>query len=121
MTPMQRLDLLKAACCVSGVDSTDPAEEEIVRKLAKEIGVGDASLQAMMARAKRDDEFCREQFRLLNEEPSDCMSVLLQVALADGKLTEPEVGVLSKLSAQLGIAPAVFDQLMVEARKIIEK
>lgn len=119
MTPMQRLDLLKAACCVAGADMKRPEEDQIVQKLAGEIGVGDASLNAMLARAERDPEFCREQFRILKEEPAECMGVLLQVALADGNLTDGEVQVLGKLSNQLGIERGVFDNLMIEARKIV--
>jgi len=119
MTPMQRLDLLKAACCVAGVDGSGPPEEEIVNKLAREIGVGDASLNAMMARAERDPDFCQDQFRILKEAPAECMGMLLQVALADGVLSEAETEVLRKLSLQLGIEPAVFDNLIVEANKIL--
>ena len=119
MTPMQRLDLLKAACCVAGVDKNTPIEGGIVKKLADEIGVGDASLNAMMARAERDPDFCQEQFRILKEEPAECMGVLLQVALADGNLSDEEVQVLGRLSNQLNIEPTVFDNLMDEAKKIV--
>ncbi len=119
MTPMQRLDLLKAACCVAGVDGKGPPEEKIVDRLAREIGVGDASLNAMMSRAERDPDFCKDQFRILKEEPAECMGLLLQVALADGVLSDEEILVLEKLSSQLGIAPNVFDNLILEAKKIV--
>ncbi len=118
MTPMQRVDLLKAACCVAGADGQADSESDIVAKLAGDIGVGKASLDAMMARAARDPDFYKEQFRILKEEPAQCMGTLLQVALADGVLSDKETEVLRNLSGQLGIAEPVFEELVVEAGKL---
>lgn len=116
MTPMQRVDLLKAACCVAGADGVSTSEISIVDKLANDIGVGKASLDAMLARAARDPDFYREQFKILKEEPNHCMNTLMQVALADGSITENETKVLGNLANQLGMEPAVFSELLEEAK-----
>lgn len=117
---MQRVDLLKAACCVAGADGVSCSESGIVEKLASDIGVGQASLDAMLARAVRDPEFYREQFKILKEEPAQCMGTLMQVALADGAITDNESKVLGNLATQLGIEPAVFSELMQEAKKLTD-
>ena len=117
MTPTQRIDLLRAACCVANADG-NASEPEIawVGKLIKEVGVGRASVQAMMERAKIDPAFCEDQFKILKSDPSDAMLFLLQVAMADGKLTEGEVRVLQTLANNLEVPADVFDKLISQVK-----
>ncbi len=113
MTPLQKVDLLRAACCVAGCDSeTTAAERQLIDRLAKDIGVGAASVNAMIARAQTDPEFHRLQFQVMKKDPSQTMAILLEVAMADGKLTNAEINVLRGLSSNLEVAPAVFDELL---------
>jgi len=89
MTPTQRIDLLRAACCVANAgDDVSESEMVVIQKLIKEVGVGRASVEAMMDRAKKDPDFCQDQFKILKSEPAEAMLFLLQVAMADGKVTE---------------------------------
>jgi tellurite resistance protein len=118
---MHKLELLRAACCVAGSDGeVTESEKVLVDKLAKEIGVGQASLNAMLDRAKADPEFYKEQFRVLKAEPSEAMAVLLEVSLADGKVDETESNVLRELASRLNVPAPVFEQLVAEAKKIVE-
>ena len=117
MTPLEQVALLRAACCVAGIDKEISAPEEaVIRRLASEVGVGKASLEAMMDRATRDQEFYKEQFRAFKSDPQQTMAGLLEVALADGPISDEEVGVLSELANRLEIPPAVFQELMQRVR-----
>ena len=119
MTPMEKVDLLRAACCVAGIDQEiSQAEENVIQRLAADVGVGKASLQAMMDRAVSDPSFHEEQFRVLKGDPQESMAVLLEVALADGGVEPAEVSVLRDLSKRLNVPENVFDQLVEQVRKI---
>ena len=122
MTPTQRIDLLRAACCVANADgATSESEMVLVNKLIKEVGVGRASVEAMMDRAKIDLTFCEDQFRILKSEPSESMLVLIQVAMADGKLTEEEIQVLQSLANNLEIPSDVFDKLIAQVKDTLNQ
>jgi uncharacterized tellurite resistance protein B-like protein len=117
MLPIQRLDILRAACCVAGIDgNANEAQAAVLKRLAREVGVGKASLDAMIDRAETDDSFHEEQFKVLEFEPKTTMATLLEVALADGELSESEADVLRILAGRLKIDPTMFDQLLNEVR-----
>ncbi len=81
---MHQVEILRAACCVAGIDGdTTDRERRLLTHLADQIGVGQASLQAMIDRAERDKSFCDEQFLLLKTRPDKTLGILLKVALAD--------------------------------------
>lgn len=107
-----KVEILRASCCVAGADggSSDP-ENQILKKLAKEIGVGSASLGAMIDRAETDPDFHRQQFEILKAEPTSTMAILFQVALSDGVLTDDELLVLKNLADNLEVPAEVFQQL----------
>lgn len=120
MTPMQRVDVLRAACCVAGSDGS-LADQEIglVKKLAREVGVGQASLSAMIERSIRDENFHQEQFKILKENPQQCLATVLEVAMADGVVSETEQAILRSLADNLQVPTEVFDQLMANVNKMI--
>lgn len=120
MTPTQQIELLRAACCVAGIDKeATEAEMLVIDKLVKKTGVGKASLQAMMDRAKSDEDFYKEQFTVLKADPSESMSFLLQVAMADGKLTDGEIHVLAKLSQRLDVTADDFKRLISQVTEML--
>lgn len=113
MTPMQKVEVLRAACCVAGIDgNVDDGELNLLARMAKEVGVGKASLAAMVQRASTDPQFHKEQFKILKEDPQQCLATVLEVALADGKVTEAETHVLKSLSDNLKVPGDVFDELL---------
>ena len=121
MTPMQKVDVLRAACCVAGIDGqTNEAERKVIDKLAAEVGVGQASLQAMVERGATDPSFHEEQFRVLKADPQQAMAALLEVAMADGKITQNEAEVLRALSEKLNVPEDVFDQLLASVSKMMD-
>lgn len=119
MDAMTKVEVLRAACCVSGVDGEAGAEERpILEMLAKEVGVGDASLGAMMDRAVTEPDYYESQFRVLKAEPLEAIKLLFSVALADRKLSEKESNVLSILAKKLDVTDDQFQQLHEQAIKL---
>ena len=117
MLPIQRLDILRAACCVAGIDGdANEAQAAVLSRLAREVGVGKASLGAMIERAETDKTFHEEQFKVLEFEPKTTMATLLEVALADGELSDSEEDVLRILAGRLKIDLAMFEQLLNQVR-----
>jgi len=120
MTPMQKVDVLRAACCVAGIDGQPKeAERAVIDKLAGECGVGRASLQAMIDRGATDPNFHEEQFRVLKADPQNSMAALLEVAMADGNISDNETTVLRALAGKLAIPDDVFNQLLTNVGKML--
>ncbi|MDA7858276.1 TerB family tellurite resistance protein [bacterium] len=110
MNPMQEVEVLRAACCVAGIDGKITEDEmAMINKLAARAGVGRASLEAMVARGESDPEFYKEQFRVLKENPRRSMVDILRVATADRVLSNDEIGVMRKFAEKLNISPESFD------------
>ena len=96
---MRRVEILRAACCVAGADLTiAEAEKPLLDRLAREAGVGFASLEAMMERATQNEDFYREQFRVLSADPKMTMTLLFKVAISDRQLDPQEVKILKFLA-----------------------
>ncbi len=109
MTNLQRVEILRASCCIASADGeTTDAERTQLEKLAKTMGVGDASLQAMINRAQTDPAFYKMQFGLLRAEPLKTMEILMETVLANGEIKESEFGVLKGLAERLGIGESDF-------------
>ncbi len=117
MTPAEKVEVLRAACCIAGADqNTSDSEHLILKKMAKEIGVGQASLDAMINRSESDPKFHLQQFEILKADPTESMAVLLQVAMADGNISEPETVVLTNLASNLGMSTEAFNDLLAQAK-----
>jgi tellurite resistance protein len=111
MEAMRKVEILRAACCVAGIDGeTDEKELAVLRDLAEEVGVGQTSLGAMIERAENDQAFYQEQFRVLKADPKETLKLLLSVALADGRLGNRESQVLKLLALRLDVDGDQFDR-----------
>ena len=117
---MSQVEVLRAACCVAGLDKqiTD-AEREWIDKLAEIAGVGEASLNAMLQRATEDHGFYQEQFRHLSAEADSSIKMLFLVAMADHDLSLNERVVLQHFADVLGMTQERFDQIYRSAEKQI--
>ena len=115
MTLEQKVDVLRAACCVAGIDkNTNNQERTLIDKLAKDVGCGTASVEAMIARAQSDSEFHRQQFTVLKADPQETIRILVEVAMADGSISESESVVLREIAESLEIPADVFQQLIAK-------
>lgn len=113
MTPMEKVEILRACCCVAGADGEcSPGEIRLLQKLASQVGVGQASLTAMTQRSESDPQFYEQQFKILKTDPKQTMAILMQTALVDGKLNPEEHRVLGGLANNLGVPNDVFEQLL---------
>jgi uncharacterized tellurite resistance protein B-like protein len=111
MTNLQRVEILRASCCIAHADGeVSAAELQQLKKIAHAMGVGDASLQAMMDRAGRDPEFYKTQFGVLRDEPLVTIDILMDCVLADGEFRESELGILKALAERLGVADKAFQE-----------
>jgi len=112
MTPSTKVEVLTACCCVAGSDGKcSEAEFGLLQRMAKEIGVGQASLNAMIERAETDKTFYEQHFKILKAEPSQALAILFQVAAADGVLVEEEITMLRLLANNLEVPQEIFDQV----------
>lgn len=120
MTPQQEVELLRAAICVACANGeANEVEQRLIDRLADNVGVGDASMQAMMDRAKRDPDFYQQQFQILKSDPKDSIVSLVNVAMADGDVDDQEIRVLRGLAGQLNIPDDTFDELMQRVENLI--
>ncbi len=118
---MKQVETLRAACCVAGLDrEVDEKERQLLDKLADRVGVGRASLEAMIGRAERDQDFQKEQFEIVQSDPERTVKVLLMVAMADGEITDEEKQVIADMSARLGMDASRFEQLLQAAHRHLE-
>ena len=122
MSAMQDVEILRAACCVAGLDEqiTD-SERNMLERLAHHAGVGSVSLEAMIDRAVSDPDFYQEQFEMVRTDPDATMKALFCIAVADHELTTDERVILHHFATKLGMEPKRFDQLLAAARKHVER
>lgn len=119
MSGMVKVEVLRAACCIAGADGESTEQErELLNRLAKETGVGLASLEAMVSRACSDKNFCQEQFRVLRAEPQEAMAILLDVAMADGVVDDNEAAILKLFAEKLSVPADIFQALLDKAKEL---
>lgn len=118
---MQQVEILRAASCVAGVDGrAGKRERKLLDRLAGKVGVGFASLEAMIERAETDERFRAEQFRILKSDPNNALHALLSVACVDGVITDGEREILREFATRLEVKPEKFEQLLARAEEYLE-
>jgi len=110
------VEVLRAACCIAGVDQqiSEP-EMKVLVEMADIVGVGRASLTAMINRARSDPEFYKEQFRMTQKEPDRAIVSLVRVGLADGRMGTRETQLITLFARKVGLAQSRIDQLLAAA------
>jgi len=117
MSVMYKVEILRAACCVAGADGEATKDElRLLMQLADQIGVGQASLQAMVDRSLKDREFWEEQFLLLKTKPEETLKILLKIAMSDRELQDAECTMLREFAKRLGLASDRFDRVLQQAK-----
>ncbi|MEM0984179.1 MAG: hypothetical protein AAGI17_09540 [Planctomycetota bacterium] len=104
MTVNEEVDLLRAACCIAGLDGDiQPAEMQLLEKLCTDAGVGEASFQAMLDLAKSDNNFYMKQLGWTRTDPQRTIKVLIKVAKASGDVTQIERIILGHFAEKIGL------------------
>lgn len=107
---MHDLELLRAAVCVAGFDGTvDEAELAVVQELVERVGVGRASLKAMVELSCKDKNLYKNQLRLAQPNPQAALNFLVKVARADGDITPDERILVTHFGDKMGMTPADVD------------
>lgn len=122
MKSFEKLEILRAAVCIVGVDGKiDDQELQLVEKLAKEIGVGRASREAMIDRAINDPDFHKQMFRVLKTETDQTMLTMFHAAMVDGELEDSEIEVLKHFAAKLDVSDETFEKLVAKAQSMTKE
>lgn len=120
MKSFEKLEILRAVVCVAGSDGeVSDSERQLIDKLCDEIGVGQASREAMIDRAVSDSDFHEQMFRVLKTEPDQTMLTVFHVAMVDGKLEDRELFVLKNYALKLGLDESTFENLVKKAQGMI--
>lgn len=118
---MIEVEVLRAACCIAGLDKEIHENElKLLRKLAFGVGVGEVSLNAMIRRAREDQNFYQEQFEYLHADPEQAMTTLFGLAVADGQLTLEERVILRHFAERLKLDEAQFEKLLAAAETYLD-
>lgn len=119
---MADVDILRAACCVAGINGevTDH-QREALRALARRVGVGAASLQAMIDRALADKRFFEEQFDYEQKDPEGVLVTLWKVAAIDGRVSQDERELLTRFAQKLRVAEDRMQELIEQAKQALQQ
>lgn len=115
---MKDLEILKAACCVAGLDGRiDDRERQTLRVLADRAGVGHASFEAMLEMAVEDEDYFTRQLDVLRDDVDRTIKTLFRIAVVDGELGENERIVIQYFADKLGMTRERIDQIVAAAER----
>ena len=118
MTAMAQVEILRAACCIAGADEkVDEKERQMLNHLASRVGVGEASLNAMILRAETEPDFFQTQFQVLKSNPDSTIRILFQVAASDGAVEPNQVEMLKHFADRLDMDENAFRNLVGSVSK----
>lgn len=113
MKDLERLELLKAALVLALADGhISKPELGVVFGLAARVGVGKASLEAMLERARQGDTNIADQIVMQSPESArTALELLVAQARLDGRITEPEREILVRIATRLKISGEDFKSI----------
>ena len=81
---MNDLEVLKAACCIAGLDEdVGFKDRKVLQSLAERAGVDQAAFDAMMVMAVEDDDYFEGQLNILQSNVDDAIKSLFRFAVMD--------------------------------------
>ena len=115
---MEQVDVLRAACCVAAADGeVNDTEAQLLERIARKAGVGEASRKAMLEMALTSPKFLESQFRFLMRDSERAIKVLLIVAKADGDISESEKLMITEFANRLEVDEDRFHALLRSAER----
>ncbi len=121
MSIMAQVDIVRAACCLAAIDGRIGQRElGVIRRLAAKVGLGEASLSAILDRARTDTDFYQQQFNVLQADAKTTVKLLFAVAVVDGQLRQEERILLHHFAMKLGMTQEEFDRILTAAEMAIE-
>lgn len=114
------VEILRAACCVAGLDGGVCQDElNLLQQMASDIGVGKASLDAMVSRSEKDPNFYQELFKILTADAEGTMEILFRVAVVDSELNVNESVVLHDFARRLGVSEERYEEMLKKVDRSI--
>ncbi len=112
MGTMTDLELLKAALAVAMADGElRRSEKGVIEGLARRVGVGQVSFQAMLEAARADDSIADNVLIQSQEKARAAFELLVAQARIDGEISPEERAVLVRIASALKIAGEEFQAL----------
>ena len=113
MDQLEKMDLLKAALAVAMADGVlTRSEKGVVEGLAARIGVGKASLDAMLEAAEQDKSIADNMFIKDKEKAHTAFELLVAQARIDGEIGKNERELTVRIAKSLKISdedfPAIY-------------
>lgn len=110
---MEDVELLRAACCIAGADGEISARErETLENMAERVGVGTASLRAMMDLAKTDKRFHSDQLEMVHSDPERSFETLYRVARLEREVPAEERELLVRFGRKLGLRSEGMNEII---------
>jgi len=110
---MDQVSILRAACCIAGLDGkiTDD-EQSLLRKIKEAAGVGEASFQAMLNMAVEEREkYYEKQLDFIKMDPEKIVHQLIEVARADGEIDQSERIIVQHLAEKIGVSAERYSEI----------
>lgn len=112
MSTMEEIELLKAALLLAVADGeVRRSERGVVEGLARRIGVGRASFEAMLEEAARDDSVADNLLIRSKEQAQTALQLLVAQARIDGEISEEERKLLVRIALALDITDDEFQTI----------
>ena len=112
MGMMEELELLKAALAVALADGEiRRSEKGVVEGLARRVGVGQVSYQAMVELVEQDDSIADNVLIRSQAKARSALELLVAQARIDGEISDEERGVLVRIATSLGITGDEFESV----------
>lgn len=115
---IDELQILRAACCVAGLDGTiDHRELEALKELVKRAGVGQASFEAMLEMATENEDYFTKQLDFLRGDVDYTIKTLFKIAVIDGTLGDNERVVMRYFADKLDMPGPRFEKILAAAER----
>jgi tellurite resistance protein len=108
---MEDIELLKAALAVAVADQQlRRSEMGVVEGLARRVGLGEVSFEAMLDAARTDESFADNILIQSREKARSALELLVGLARIDGVISEEERKVIVRIATAMGITGDEFEQ-----------
>lgn len=112
MEDREKLELLKAVLAVAAADGEIRRSElGLIEGLAARVGLGRASLEAMLKAAERGDSLAYDIVMQSKDSARTAVELLVAEARIDGEITERERSLVVWIANKLGIKGDEFQAL----------
>ncbi len=112
MATMEDVELLKAAIAVAVADGKiRRSEKGVLQGLAKRVGVGSMSFDAMVEAAERGEPLGANIMIRSWEKAQQALELLVAEARIDGEISKEERDVLVRIAVTLGITGSDFSRI----------